>query len=94
MSFVAHFPALIVDSLGIILALFQVVIADIFGILALLQVFIAENFGILALIQVLIADNFGIFNALGKINTIQGLNPWPLASLLTSLPTALPIPWK
>ena len=63
------------DSFGIILALFQVVIADSFGILALLQVFIAENFGILALIQVLIADNFSIFNALGKINTIQGLNP-------------------
>ena len=87
------FQALIADNFGI-LALFQVLIVDSFGILALLQVFIAENFGILALIQVLIADNFSIFNALGKINTIQGLNPWPPASLLTSLPTALPIPWK
>ena len=65
-----------------------------YSILALLQVLIAESFGILALFQVLIADNFGIITHSGKINTIQGLNPWPPASLLSTLPTVSPIHWK
>ena len=54
---------------------FQVLIADSFDILTLLQVLNAENVGILTLFQALIADNFGILTDLGKINTIQGLNP-------------------
>ena len=53
----------------------QVLIADSFGILTLLQVLNAENVGILTLFQALIADNFGILTDLGKIDTIQGLNP-------------------
>ena len=92
-SFVAHFQALIADSFGI-LALFQVLIADSFGILALFQVIIAENFDILALFQALIADNFGLLTHLWKINTIQFLFVWPLASLPTTLPTAPPIHWQ
>ena len=58
-----------------ILALFQVLIADSFSILALIQVLIAENFGILALFQALIKDSFSILAHLGKINTVQGMNP-------------------
>ena len=84
MLIVSHFQALIADNFGI-LALFQVLIVNSFGILALLQASIAEHFGILALFQALIVDILGIFNTLGEKN--QGLNPWPPASLLATLPT-------
>ena len=90
LSFVEHFPVLIVDNFGI-LALLQLLIPDSFGILAFLQVLIAENVGILALFLAFIADNFGIFNTLGKINTIQDLNLLLPASPFDTLQAAPPI---